>query len=674
MKISAAYIVVFLTLLVAVGAQGRDLPVADDPLAAIEQDYRDGTITLDQRVLLQITAIKHPEELPRRYQQSALSTQAIDHDHGQCASMVLRQILIDDWSQLDPQTQRSVTEALARPGGTYTFDSPGGYFKLHYDVAGFNAVPSADADLNGVPDFIEKIAAYCDTSLDVHRQTGYRDPPLDDTLGGDSLYDIYFENSSIYGYTVPDGPGPEIWNDYRSYIVLNNDFEGFPSNTDPEGSVAGAAKATVAHEFHHAVQFGYDVGEYGWFMELDATCMEDIVFDLVNDNYNYLPTYMNSPGTSLMATGKHQYASFIWGLYLAEKFDTSIMVAAWEGARYQTVWDALGDTLDGWYGWTTDSAFADFAAWLYYAGSRDDGQHFSEGAYYPDLYISRYAGNYPVYPSTSAAVGGYATCLIQFLPPADDGELTINFDGSDAVGWAARAILAGSAGDSVVTMNLLPGTWVGQLVIPHFSSYTSVTLIGINTQEFSGTAAFEYSASVRKPFAVSSKVLVDSLDLYSGAPRDVSYRVYNTSEFNDVYDVMLWDTEGWAVADTVDRFIAAGDSITVTFAVYPPEGTSLSSQSVVTFRAESHSDPLVWDEQLIGAMTVLQRGDVNFSGEIDVSDLTALVNFLFVTGVPPEPIEESGNVNCVGTVDISDLTYLVNFLFLYGPDVPCNPF
>jgi hypothetical protein len=36
-------------------------------------------------------------------------------------------------------------------------------------------------------------------------------------------------------------------------------------------------KVTAAHEFFHAVQFAYDIGEDGWLMESTATWMEEHV-------------------------------------------------------------------------------------------------------------------------------------------------------------------------------------------------------------------------------------------------------------------------------------------------------------------------------------------------------------------------------------------------------------
>ncbi len=59
-------------------------------------------------------------------------------------------------------------------------------------------------------------------------------------------------------------------------------------------------------------------------------------------------------------------------------------------------------------------------------------------------------------------------------------------------------------------------------------------------------------------------------------------------------------------------------------------------------------------------------------GVVDISDATALIDYLFITYTPPLLIEQA-NVDGSpdGIIDISDLTYLIKFLFLDGPPPVC---
>jgi hypothetical protein len=73
-----------------------------------------------------------------------------------------------------------------------------------------------------------------------------------------------------------------------------------------------------------------------------------------------------------------------------------------------------------------------------------------------------------------------------------------------------------------------------------------------------------------------------------------------------------------------------------------------------------------------GSVSVLaDRGDVDGTYGVFVSDLTFMVNYIFKGGAAPIP-QETGDVNCDYNVNVADLSYLVNFLFKGGfePD-PC---
>ena len=63
-------------------------------------------------------------------------------------------------------------------------------------------------------------------------------------------------------------------------------------------------------------------------------------------------------------------------------------------------------------------------------------------------------------------------------------------------------------------------------------------------------------------------------------------------------------------------------------------------------------------------------GDINASGQRDISDLTFLVSYMFDGGPAPAPLW-AGDVDGSGGTDISDVTYYVDYLFGSGPAPEC---
>ncbi len=643
-----------------------------DALSEIKSDYQNGVLSLDEKVLLEIKAIRHFTELPDKYKSTSLATNETRTD---CASIVLLDIR-RDWEQLSKETQDIFTLSFARDSAEFSYVSASGFFKLHYDTAGTNVVSDVDDDFSGVPDYIEKISAYCDTSYDWHINYGYLMPPSDGVLGGDSLYDIYFLETGFYGYTFPEGPGGESWNDSYSYIVLNNDFLGFVPNNDPEGDQAGAAKVTCAHEFHHACQYAYDVSEENWIIEPDATCLEDLIYDQVDDNYQYLDEFFDSPEKSIMAIGNHAYSCFIWNLYLAEKFDTTLLVAMWEGGITDNVFDALKDSVSGRYGCELDSAFAEFASWNYCTGIRDDGLHHVEAAMYPMLEMDRTHLSYPVNLLTSPTnPAGYGTCYIEFIPTGSPKNLELSFNGDDSREWAVYIIKSTAENiHEFEKMVLDPVNFDGEMTVHEFESYLRVVMVGVNVAEFSNGGFFNYSAETNPPYDIETQVITIDSAVYSGGNRGFEYQVSNPSVVNNVYRITAWDDSGWIDMDYFDVAVLAGEDTVVDIPVTPFEGVPLGNISNLSFMATSRLDSTVFDMKNTGAKTVLQRGDANFDGSVLVSDLVRMVNYIFKAGPGPLPIDESGDFTCVDGLNVADLTHMVNFIFKGGNPCPCNPY
>jgi hypothetical protein len=66
------------------------------------------------------------------------------------------------------------------------------------------------------------------------------------------------------------------------------------------------------------------------------------------------------------------------------------------------------------------------------------------------------------------------------------------------------------------------------------------------------------------------------------------------------------------------------------------------------------------------SFTTIARGDCNAEGEVNISDVIYLINYLFRYGPSPTPTEV-GNVDCDSGVTVSDAIYLINYFFKGGP-------
>lgn len=174
------------------------------------------------------------------------------------------------------------------------FISESGRFIIHYTTSGSDAVPPEDQNSNTIPDFVEWAAIAADSSYQVQiTELGYPDP-----IPSGARYDIYLKDLSgfgAYGLTNTSRFGifPCGANTTKSCIYSENDFVGYPPNTHPTNQSRGALEVTIAHEFKHAIQYLQNEwsGETDDWAEMDATLMEEVVYDEVNDYYNYIENF-----------------------------------------------------------------------------------------------------------------------------------------------------------------------------------------------------------------------------------------------------------------------------------------------------------------------------------------------------------------------------------------------
>ena len=163
----------------------------------------------------------------------------------------------------------------------------------------------------------------------------YRRPLTDGGRGGDKRFDVYLADvgaDGYYGYCVPERRLVGWRWRASGYCVLDDDFARSQFGAKPLHSL----KVTAAHEFFHAVQFGYDYAEDRWLMEGSATWMEERVADGVNDNRQYLRYgQVARPGSPLdryVPSGFDQYGNWAFFEFLSTRFGNSLVRTVWETA------------------------------------------------------------------------------------------------------------------------------------------------------------------------------------------------------------------------------------------------------------------------------------------------------------------------------------------------------
>lgn len=356
-------------------SQGRPGPQKIDLFQQIDHAYQQGNITLDQKVLYKFFPNEAKGKLPNIPDMGTEYTLKC----GTPATSDFHRLK----SELSASTVNRIESVFSAPSmqASETYESPDGHFTIHYETSGSHAVPPEDTDTDGIPDYVEEVAAAADSSYRHEvEQLGYTDPIISNTYDIEivNMRDIY--ERDFYGVTTVQNQ--------TTFIRIENDFaEGFPPNDDPEGNQIGAIKVTVAHEFKHAVQYEANEwqGETGSWLEMDATLMEELVYDNVNDYYNYIDAENSIFNNPSLGFYPGSYAEITWALFFEEKFGSQFWVDVWQTIKanpFISMIDALSMQLGG-----ADSFkrnYIESQLWHYASGNNaPQGFGFEERAFYP---------------------------------------------------------------------------------------------------------------------------------------------------------------------------------------------------------------------------------------------------------------------------------------------------
>ena len=338
-----------------------------------------------------------------------------------------------------------------RPSTQHSLLTPAGHFRVHYDTEGSNAVDLADDDGNGIPDYIDLAATVLDSIwvLEVE-QLGYNPPPSDNGLGGGDEYDVYVTDLArgggcglpdpLYGCAYPGTSGATTY----SHLEIDNNFTD-SSYVQTRG--LDALRVTIAHEFHHAIQFGYYAHRAGnWWQESTSTWMEEVAYPHTDDYLQYLTFFLGEPQRALNSGRlgtNHTYGSAIFSHFLDQRYSRELNRLIWEevGRRKSIDLDHFDRVIRQVEPGGLGVVMGEFAVWNYFTGTRHRDQYYAAGDKYPSVLIRDMDVSTAVVRDTSL-IDATGSVYLRLQPQLRQGGVDLFLD-SIRGAWRRHLLLVG---------------------------------------------------------------------------------------------------------------------------------------------------------------------------------------------------------------------------------------
>lgn len=619
-----------LLVLTLAGDAGAAVTSGQEFLGKVDAAVVAGTLTADEALLLKFQYVFDQEALPSEYRPVAFSPL-------KCATDMIREFELRKDS-LPVEVSARIKEYLTPPeepnASKATYNSLGGHFTLTYYTSGTqHAVPATDVDpANGIPDYVEKIATYLDYSWEFEIDTWhFFAPPI-----GTGRYQVSFESMSAYGYTT-------VVSGALTRIVMHNNFVGFPPNDDPEGNVWGAAKVTAAHEFKHASQRPTSNWSEGGWVEVDATWMEDMAYDYVNDYYNYLPSGspVSSCATPLDFGGTGSYEDCVWQIWMSETWGIQMIVDFWlwrSGHQGQAVIDSYEQMLIN-YGTTMGAGWLTFTGWNYACGARTiPGFGYEEAVRYPTGSPTATATAYPY--TRSGAIQHLAANWIRCNNlSTQPGVVTVNFNGN-AGAIRLAAVIRKTDGTGVFEPIALDANNDANTMLSVPRDQIAALGFTIANATKSGTATIIYSltvdqAALPQPAAEFSATYFQRT-LEAGQTDTDELLITNSGEPGSslTYTAVVQETPGksvpWLEVDPSSGAVPAGESDVLTLSF---DATGMSAGTYFAFLVITHNAP--------GSPTTVP---IELTVSDAVSGVGGLPGIMLVRGNHPNPFNPATTI------------------------------
>jgi hypothetical protein len=264
------------------------------------------------------------------------------------------------------------------------------------------------------------------------------------------------------------------------------------------------------------------------------------------------------------------YGACVWNFYLYETLGYECIVDNWYQMESSSPTLPMLDLNLATYGTSMEEAYADFAVWCWFTGSRNDGNHFEEGGSWYTASVMRGHNSYPIAisgPTPGWEPDNYGCNYITLNNPGGgyDG-LLVSYDGPSLLSTANYAFLNyrasnGSYGEyGEIPLN----AWgVGELTVNGWDNMQYVGLVVVNTDDSVDNMMYDYDGELVET-GVGEEQSVFALKAASPNPfaetTSINYSVPTGGGF---VDIVVYDVNGREVRQLVRRHMEGGDGVAV---------------------------------------------------------------------------------------------------------------
>ena len=308
-----------------------------------------------------------------------------------------------------------------------------GRVAVHYTSgrSSADAVPSFDRNRNGVPDYVEAVAAGVSDALAAAERAGFQPRA--------AAVDVYVANLAgiARGFMVP-APRPAKG---VAFLVLDSRLYGDEA----------LLKAVAAHQASHAVLATYDLDEPAWWHEATAAYIETIAERSTLRHADAMNRLLANPEQGILVPNSAALTfgagGLLWTSYLVESTGgrPDILAQIWEEEAIVEGDNFLEATERGlgMRGRSLASAFADFTTWSLFTGPRDDAQHYSFGPVLDEpLAASPSAAAQSSASPSGRPVAPLGWSLVKLESDGAGGGVIVAFEGAEPGDWQADLLLS----------------------------------------------------------------------------------------------------------------------------------------------------------------------------------------------------------------------------------------